>query len=215
MNPTAKNISYNTTNSYNTLNTINPKTKNVWVVFHGIGYLSQFFLKYFATLNADENYIIAPQAPSKYYLNDSYRHVGACWLTKTDTAIETDNVMRYMDAVMEAEQIPKHCNCIVLGFSQGVSIAMRWVARAKIHCHKLVLYAGGIPEELTEVDFKHLTAQKTEIITILGTQDEYLTPERLVHEKEKSIGIFKQGIKHITFKGGHEVKPNIINSLAP
>ncbi len=67
---------FQTTNPYGTLNAPNPKTKNVWVVFHGIGYLSRYFLRYFDGLPSEENYIIAPQAPSKYYLNNEYRHVG-------------------------------------------------------------------------------------------------------------------------------------------
>ena len=66
-----KQVSYNTTNTYSTLNTLTDKTKNVWFVCHGIGYLSRYFLKYFDELNSDENYIIAPQAHSKYYLGSA------------------------------------------------------------------------------------------------------------------------------------------------
>ena len=70
MNSTEKQNTYTTTNTYTTLNNIGPKTKNVWIVFHGIGYLSRYFINYFNTLNPNENYIIAPQAPSKYYLKN-------------------------------------------------------------------------------------------------------------------------------------------------
>jgi len=77
MNPAEKQVSYQIKNSYSTLNNYTEKTKNVWVVFHGIGYLSRYFLKYFKHLDPEENYIIAPQAQSKYYLNNKYRHVGA------------------------------------------------------------------------------------------------------------------------------------------
>ena len=63
-----KKITYTASNTYTTLNAINEKTKNVWLVFHGMGYLSKYFTKYFTNLDSGENYIIAPQAPSKYYL---------------------------------------------------------------------------------------------------------------------------------------------------
>lgn len=33
-----KKVKYTTTNTYETLNTLTNKTKNVWIVFHGIGY---------------------------------------------------------------------------------------------------------------------------------------------------------------------------------
>ena len=64
-----KQVSYQTANTYTTLNARTDKTENVWVVFHGIGYLSKYFLKYFRHLDQEKNYIVAPQAPSKYYLN--------------------------------------------------------------------------------------------------------------------------------------------------
>lgn len=213
MNGITKTVTYSTKNTYTTLNTLNVKTKNVWVVFHGIGYLSRYFLKYFNELNPEENYIIAPQAPSKYYLNDMYRHVGASWLTKEDTNQETDNLIQYIDAVLRAESIPAHCQLIIFGFSQGVSIATRWVAQKKILCSKLILYAGGLPKELNPQDFEHLTVNKTEVTTILGTKDVYITPDRLIEEEEKARRLFKGTANTIRFKGGHEVKKEIINSL--
>ena len=213
MNTTTKEVTYVNTNSYVTLNTLNSKTKNVWVVFHGIGYLSRYFLKYFDELNADENYIIAPQAPSKYYLTNTYRHVGASWLTKEDTVQETENVIHYIDAVLKAEAIPDHCKLIVFGFSQGVSIATRWVAKNKVMCDKLILYAGGLPKELTPKGFAHLTTNKREVTVIIGTKDIYLTPDVLQEEEEKARRLFKGIAKEIRFKGGHEVKKEIINSL--
>ena len=94
-----KKVSYQTTNTYETLNTLTDKTKNVWIVLHGIGYLSKYFISYFNELNADENYIIAPQAPSKYYLKSNYKYVGANWLTKENRILETENVLQYLDAV--------------------------------------------------------------------------------------------------------------------
>jgi predicted esterase len=214
MNSKTKAVTYTTQNTYNTLNNLNSATKNVWIVFHGIGYLSRYFLKYFNELNTAENYIIAPQAPSKYYLNDTYRHVGASWLTKEETSQETGNIIQYIDAVLHAEAIPKHCNLIVFGFSQGVSIATRWLAQKRLNCNKLILYAGGLPKELAPENFKYLITNKTEVLVIIGNNDAYLTPERLLEEEEKAKHLFKGTAKVIRFKGGHEVKKNIINSLA-
>lgn len=213
MNSTEKTVDYCSTNSYCTLNNISTKTKNVWIVFHGIGYLSRYFLKYFNELNADENYIIAPQAPSKYYLKDTYTHVGASWLTKENTAGETKNIIRYIDAVLEAERIPKRCRLLVFGFSQGVSIATRWVAQKKLKCDALILYAGGLPNELTNNDFNHLAINKTKVYTIIGTSDSYLTPTRFEQEETKAISLFHGRAEQIRFNGGHEVKKEIINSL--
>src|SRR6056300_1744631 len=123
-----KEVTYQAENTYDTLNNLTPETKNVWVVLHGIGYLSRYFIRLFQELNAHENYFIAPQAPSKYYKDTNYKKVGSSWLTKENTALETKNVLRYLDAVIAKENIPNTVNFIILGYSQGVSIAARWVA---------------------------------------------------------------------------------------
>ena len=211
---TKKTITYTTTNSYETLNTIGNSTKNIWIVFHGLGYLSRYFLNYFKDLKPEENYIIAPQAPSKYYLKNDFRHVGASWLTKEDTLQETKNVMAYINAVMKAETIDPNCRFIVFGFSQGVSIAARWVANFKIPCAKLIFYAGGIPNELKPSDFLFLNKHNTEVISVVGDSDEYLTSERMKSETQKMNLLFQNNAKQIKFEGGHEIKKDIITWLA-
>ncbi|MDP5230986.1 MAG: esterase [Cellulophaga sp.] len=208
-----KKVKYTTTNTYETLNTLTNKTKNVWIVFHGIGYLSRYFLKYFKELNPDENYIIAPQAPSKYYLNGAYVHVGASWLTKENTNLELENLNQYLEAVYEAEKIPKDLKLIIFGFSQGVSIVTRWVAYKKLACSELILYAGGIPNELNASDFTFLENTNTKVTVIVGDKDEYLNEESMKTEKEKIKMLFNNKAEMIVFDGKHEVKKELINGL--
>jgi predicted esterase len=210
MNSEDKEISYTTTNSYSTLNTLNDNTKNIWFVCHGMGYLSRYFLKYFENLNTSENYIIAPQAQSKYYIPPKFQFVGASWLTKENTVKETENVMRYFDAVFEAEAIPKDKNLIVLGYSQGVSVAMRYIAKRKLHCSQLILHSGGIPKELTAEDFKFLNAK---VHLIYGTNDEYLNEDRIREERNRAFELFGNTVNIIPFEGKHEVNVEFINRL--
>ena len=214
MNTQEKNVVYKSANTYETLNDYTDKTKNVWLVFHGIGYLSRYFLKYFKDLNPDENYIIAPQAPSKYYLNGKYVHVGASWLTKENTVQEIQNINEYIDAVLEAEAISKNQNLIVFGFSQGVSIALRYTAINKLKCKLLVLYAGGIPNEFKADDFTFIEKQNTKVKIIIGNQDAYLNEERMQTETKKISKLFNNKAELLIFEGGHEVKKEIINTLA-
>lgn len=209
-----KTVSYTTQNTYATLNIKSAKTKNIWIVFHGIGYLSKYFIKYFESLNALENYIIAPQAPSKYYLKNEYKYVGASWLTKENTLMDTDNLLNYLDAVLEMEQITTDLNLILFGFSQGVSISTRWMTRRKIKCKTLILYAGGIPNELEMKDFEYLDWDFTKIKVIYGDQDEYLNTEKLKHEEMKISKLFQGNAEIITFNGGHEMRPEILRTLA-
>ncbi|XLS27601.1 alpha/beta hydrolase [Flavobacteriaceae bacterium M23B6Z8] len=207
-----KDAVYRHQNSYSTLNHLTPKTKNVWLVNHGIGFLSKYFIQYFNALDAEENYIIAPQAPSKYYLGNEYKHVGACWLTRENTEVDIENVLNYLDAVYTAEAIPYHVNFIVLGFSQGVSVTTRWVARRKIRCDKMILFAGGIPTELQPEDFNFLHRQGTKVTCIYGDKDPYIEKNKLLEETKRMKKLFGDLLTIETFAGGHEFRSDFLPS---
>jgi predicted esterase len=204
-----KEVSYNISNSYSTLNEITSETKNIWFVCHGLGFLSRYFIQYFNSLNPKENYIIAPQAQSKQYLNGKFTHVGASWLTKENTSFEIENVLNYLDSVYESEKITREYKFNILGYSQGVSVVTRWISIRKIYCDNLYLYAGKVPREFEEQNFKHIENIKF----ILGNKDEYVTEELFKKEKKYLKSIFKERITFINFEGKHEVKKNVIEKL--
>ncbi len=211
MNSQEKEITYATNKSYSTLNQLSERTKTVWFVCHGMGYLSRYFLKYFKSLNAEENYIIAPQAPSKYYIQPKM-HVGSNWLTRDNTEVETENIMTYFDAVLKAEQIPDNINLIVLGYSQGVSVATRYLAKRQLQCSQLILHSGGIPKELTAEDFKYLN-KDAKVKLIYGTEDEYLDEARIKEESLKAVALFGESVIILPFEGKHVVNVDYINGL--
>lgn len=208
---TEKEITYTTSNSYATLNQLTIDTKNIWLVFHGMGYLSKYFLKYFKNLNPIDNYIIAPQAPSKYYIQPKM-HVGANWLTRDNTEVGMQNIMNYIDAVFEAENISKDKNLIIFGYSQGVSIACRYMVRRQLQPSKLVLHSGGIPKEFTQNDFAFLNSE-CKVKLIYGKQDEYLDKARIEIEKKKATELFGKRLEVLPFDGKHVVNVDYINDL--
>lgn len=201
---TQKEAAYTAINTYHTLNDMTKKTKNIWMVFHGMGYLSKYFINYFSALDAVENYIIAPQAPSKYYQDKAFKHVGASWLTRENTLTETQNILNFVDAVFEKEVTKKGANLIVMGYSQGVSIAARWVASRKIPCKKLILHSGGIPAELTPEDFEFLSPDAA-VIYLYGNKDQYISEARKTEEELKGKKLFKDRLSIEVFEGIHEV----------
>jgi len=203
-----KTASYTSTNTYDTLNTLNDNTQNVWIVFHGIGYLSRFFISYFSSLNAEENYIICPQAPAKYYKDTNYRKVGASWLTKENTIIDTENVLNYIDAIIETEKIPKNINIIVLGYSQGVSIASRWLAKRKHVCNKLILISGVFPKEICSEDFEHLPNLK--VSHTVGSNDPIFEKTNVKKQENHMLTIFPK-IEYINHNGGHKMDVKLLN----
>lgn len=208
-----KKVIYTSTNTYSVLNSYTEKTKNVWVVFHGLGYLSKYFIRYFSRINPEENFIIAPQAPSKYYQGNDFKHVGSSWLTRENTEEETKNVLTYVDKVFKNEINKAPKNLIVLGYSQGVSIATRWVASRKIDCNHLVLHSGGIPVELKPKDFSFL--KKEVLVTyIYGNRDQYINIARKTEEELKGNLLFGNHLNIEVFDGIHEVNMDYIKQVS-
>lgn len=207
-----KQVSYQITNTYSVLNRFTEKTKNVWLVCHGIGYLSRYFIRHFNHLDVDENYIIAPQAQSKYYLKSDYRHVGASWLTRENLEAEIDNVLNYLDEVFIEENLAEVPNLIVLGYSQGVSVATRYLAQRKINCAQLILHSGKVPAELTAKDFAFL--KDTKVTYLYGTQDEYLKKGIIEVEEPRLKSLFPYNFELQTYDGGHEFNTDIIEKLS-
>ncbi len=197
-----KQVSYQHSNTYETLNKLTEETKYVWLVFHGLGYLSRYFIRHFKTLDPKENYIISPQAPSKYYADKSYTKVGASWLTKENTIAETENVLNYVDAVITNENISLKLEFIVLGFSQGVSIAARWLAKRQPVCDRFIMISGKFPSELTANQIQHL--QTTKVMLTIGKNDPLISSELAKQQIERLKQLFPN-IKEVHHDGGHKI----------
>lgn len=207
-----KQVFYQAQNTYSTLNKLTDQTEYVWFVCHGLGYLSRYFISYFNCLDKTSNYIIAPQAPSKYYQSDDFKYIGASWLTRENTMDEAKNILAYFDAVAEEEAIPTDKKRILFGFSQGVSVSLRWMVARQIDCDILVIYAGGIPEELTPGDFSFIN--KTKVKMIYGKEDPYINEKSLQKQLDRAENLFgKERIEVIPFDGKHEVKSSLIKAL--
>jgi predicted esterase len=212
MNSTEKEINYTSHNSYSTLNTLSERTNTIWFTCHGMGYLSRYFLRYFKGLDAEKNYIIAPQAPSKFYIQPKM-YVGANWLTKDNTAKGMNNIINYFDAIFKEEKLPpKDKSFIIFGYSQGVSVATRYMAKHQIQCDQLVIHSGGIPKELRPKDFKYLS-ENTRVKLIYGTEDEYLNEERIAQETDTALRLFGSRLTILPFTGTHVVNVDYINDL--
>ena len=205
-----KEVSFKTTKTYSTLNTINTKNQNIWFACHGIGQLSHYFLNNFSNISKENNYIIAPQAPSKFYQSTQKRRVGACWLTKENTQLEQENIFRYFDEILNQEK-PVTPN-IFMGFSQGVSVMLRYLAYKKLNVKDIVIMSGKIPEELNEADFNFLS-MKTNVWLSYGLNDPLLNNEIITIEINKSRQLFGKRVNTMAFDGKHEIHQELILNL--
>lgn len=191
--------------TYCTLNTLTDKTKKIWIAFHGYGMLSRYFIKKFELLNPEENFIIAPQGLSRFYLEGFTGRVGACWMTKEDRLTEIDNQLKYIDAVLQKEISENHhAEVILFGFSQGTATAVRYGAFSNLKFNKLVLWSGTFPDDLTSAQVTHWP-NDLKILYFSGKYDPFLQPGMQQRIFDLVKNITGKHLEFHEFEGKHEV----------
>lgn len=205
-----KSVSYPHTNSYEVLFPIKPTTQNIWLCFHGIGYLSTYFKRYFKKLDPELNAVIIPQAPSKYYLGTEFKHVGASWLTRVDTEQEMQNNLNYINGIIDQEGIRGDARLVLMGYSQGVSMATRILKHYGSPIKALIMHSGSIPAELDVNDGALFQSLTNRFIHIAGTQDEYLNEDVIAREEKKIKMLFGTDCELYRPEIKHEVDTDLL-----
>jgi predicted esterase len=210
-------IKVSRTARYFTLGELNEKTKTVWFVCHGYGQLAEYFIRNFEVLDLETNFIIAPEALSRFYLEGFSGRVGAAWMTKEERDSEIEDYVQYLNELYFSILKEKHLekiNIHVLGFSQGVPAACRWVADGEIKFDKLILWAGIFPPDMnTDFQFTadHLLKDKQTYI-VYGNQDPFLKEEHL--EEIKTFEKIKPDLKVLIFEGKHELNGSVLKEIS-
>lgn len=204
---------------YHTLgDTASPR--EVWFVLHGHRQLSAYFIRHFAPLDDGTRLIVAPEALNRFYLERTswqgagQARVGATWMTREDRLTDIEDYVGYLDALYLRTLEPAGvaaARIVVLGFSQGVATACRWLCRGKARAHRLILWAGPLPPEMDAgppESFRNL-----DIVRVLGRNDDMATPEAVAAEDARAAA---RGITApITwFDGGHELDADLLRKLA-
>ncbi len=196
---------------YYTLGEYSDQTKNIWFVFHGYGQLSEFFSKNFEGLASNDTFIIIPQAPSKFYNGFGFDKVGSSWLTKNELEEETQNNLNYLESIVQREAINlKQVKINGFGFSQGVSMLVRWLAYKSLSLDKLVLWAGQFPKKY--INLENLQSPKM-LYFVIGNNDplkeQFNLKEEIAFVEEK----LQTNVNYIEYEGGHKVDKEIISNL--
>lgn len=199
------------TGRYFRLNSVQPMTKNVWIVFHGYGQLAEYFIKHFEDLDENENCIIAVEGLSRFYVDGLTGRVGASWMTKDEREQEIVDQSNYINTVLKDAGIDSNSsqyNLIVMGFSQGTATAIRWMVNNNVRPKHLLMWAGSFPHDVDATKdseiFKGLSLHYA-----YGLEDQFLKD---VDMNEKLEEMKKTGmeIRSWTFDGKHVMdKPTL------
>jgi len=210
-----KKISVSKTARYFQAGSISNKTKNIWFVFHGYGMLGEFFIKKFESLVDSETIIIAPEATSRFYLNNKYERVGASWITKVDKDDDIIDNANYLNQLYNnilsqigCEQI----NLNILGFSQGGSTACRWALNEKFKINSICFWGSDIPKEcLTE---KYRNRWSTMKISIIIGKEDTLIPLEYREKFRDLINDYELNYSLVEYDGDHRIIENVLIDYA-
>lgn len=190
-----------------------PDIHDLWIVLHGIGQLADSMLRKCAPLAGPGRLLVAPEGLSRFYRDAQYQRVGASWMTRLDREAEIADQVFYLDQVLLS--LPRidwdRCRLHLLGFSQGVATAWRWLAYGRPEPHTVVLWAGRPPAETSPDLARRLTAAR--LIFVYGTADPFISPALAT----AVLTPFQAHYPHLevqTFAGGHLLDPEAMQTLA-
>ncbi len=199
------------TGRFFTLGNLGSQTNHIWLVLHGYGQLGEFFIRNFKIINNEENFIIAPEALSRFYLNETAGRTGASWMTKEDREYEIKDYLHYLDTVMNSLEIPVNCKIHVLGFSQGAATACRWAMHTEKPINTLISWAGFFPPDMKWTSPKY-TNNALSAYLLYGTNDEYVKDD-LKKQMENVISTIEKKPNIIIFEGKHEIIESTLYTL--
>lgn len=201
-------IQVSKTARYFTLGELDNNTQEVWFVLHGYAQLASDFIQDFEVLNDGSRFIVAPEGLNKFYARGFGGKPAATWMTSEDREAEIDDYINYLNTLYQALQIPTTCRIVVLGFSQGVATASRFIHANTCRVDEFIIYSGELAAELVNPISTQLQNKKITYVT--GTNDPFITPEK--HEKVYAL-MHQLNAKIIEFDGGHEVKQEVLKML--
>jgi predicted esterase len=204
----AKHVTFPSTGNYYTLG----KGENLLYVLHGYGQLARFFIKKFEALQ-DRYTIVAPEGLHRFYLQGTSGRVGASWMTIEERETDIDNYLNFLNSLHQQISEGKNWESTsILGFSQGVATAFRWLANNAIQANTFLLCSGMIPPDVNLQESHHIFSQ-IKMAYFSGKNDPYRTEEAVKTFQER-LNQLPYPIQKIEFEGKHEVHlPSILKFL--
>jgi predicted esterase len=193
---------------YYTLGNLNKQTKEIWFMLHGYAQLAKEVIQKFEHVSNNSNYIVAPEGLNKFYAKGFFENPVANWMTSEDRKNEIKDYCNYLNQLYNYLQIDNKIKVNVLGFSQGVSTATRWIESNSFIFNKLVILAGEIAKEFqTQLPPKLSTI---ETIFLYGNKDPFIERKSI----DDLLALYHSStIKIIEFDGGHEIKEDSLVTL--
>ena len=207
---------------YATMGASPERARRVWFALHGYGQLAERFLRPFAGIVPDDTMVVAPEGLSRFYLempNVDGSHllrVGATWMTREGRELDIADTTRWLDVVYQDVMAPslergQPAACGLLGFSQGVATASRWVAEGAIQPSSFVAWAGTLASDVQHERFASKLAGCS-VTLVTGDDDRFVTPA--LHDAAlRGIRGYHADDREIRFAGEHALDTGVLTML--
>lgn len=216
-----KHIQVRRTARYAILGSPGAETREVWIVCHGFAQLASRFIRRFEAIANDSRVIVAPEALSRFYTerapgeHSALSQVGATWMTTEDRENEISDYVAYLDEVRSeifSRLNRKDVIFRALGFSQGTATVARWIAKGKAEPDQVILWAGGLPPDLTQSEVARLSI-RSPLLFVIPNRDEYISREEVSAELKRIAAL---RVRHdvLEFDGGHDIDVATLEAVA-
>ncbi len=190
---------------YFTIGKPTPQVKHLWVCLHGYGQLADWFGKRFEKWASKERLFLFPEGPHRFYTEGTSGRVGASWMTREDRLNDIEDQYNYLENLVAdvRRNLPPTCKIHILGFSQGVATAFRWVDRSALSFASLVTWAGTYPPDI-DYALHREKFNPLKMHACFGDEDEFISTENA----QKLLGQLAEqniGITPHFYKGGHKL----------
>lgn len=196
--------------------------RRVWFVLHGYGQLAASVLRVFDGIVPADTCVVAPEALSRLYREmprpdgRHLEHVGASWMTRESRESEIRDALHWLGVVyktvMSAGQQVEAIG--VLGFSQGVAMAGRWVGSGALKetaLRHLVLWAGHLATEL-DLDVMHSALANVQLTFVAGDRDPFLVGDTLT-SLTHTLETWQTPFTLRRFSGMHQLNRELLKEL--
>ncbi len=200
---------------YATFGNLSAETEQIWFVCHGYGQLAAYFIRKFDVLDSEKHFVVAPEGLSRFYLDNFSGRVGATWMTKEDREEEVKDYLAYLNGLYahifeQASRSPEDFKINVMGFSQGVATASRWVFDETIKFDTFLMWAGNIAHDLDFNRTQAVLGDKS-LYFVYGKQDELIKPAHFERQAEQ-LHQLNLKAEIIPFEGKHEVSREVLKT---
>ena len=196
-----------------TIGKATPRIKHLWICLHGYGQLADWFGKRFEKYASKERLFVFPEGPHRFYVTGTSGRVGASWMTKEDRINDIEDQFNYLETLVNdlRSSLAPECKIHVLGFSQGVATALRWIDRSTILFNTLICWAGTFPPD---IDYRLNNGRFRAIVfhACFGDKDEFITAEKAAQMLDQLRAQDIQVESHF-YRGGHRLQPELLEML--